>query len=103
MTSIPVKLMIMVGLLIGGSTTLINKTNGEADADMTLPAGFTATTAIESLGNARHLVVNSNGDIYVKLEKLKDGKGIYVLRDANKDGKYEIVKSFGNYIGTGIA
>ncbi len=38
--------------------------------------------------------MNTNGDIYVKLDKLKDGKGILVLRDADKDGKYEVVKSF---------
>jgi glucose/arabinose dehydrogenase len=74
-----------------------------ADGDITLPAGFKATTAIESLGNNRHIAVNSNGDIYVKMERLKDKKGIYVLRDADKDGKYEVVKSFGDYGGTGIA
>ncbi|HLG40768.1 MAG TPA: PQQ-dependent sugar dehydrogenase, partial [Chitinophagaceae bacterium] len=61
------------------------------------------SVAVESLSANRHIVVNSNGDIYVKLEKLEDGKGIIVLRDADKDGKYEMVKSFGNYKGTGIA
>ncbi len=71
-----------------------------ADVELTLPAGFKAETIVESLGRNRHLVVNSNGDIYVKLDKLKDGKGILVLRNSN--GKYGIVKSFGNYTGTGI-
>ena len=35
------------------------------------------------------------------MSKLKDGKGIFVLR--KKNGKYEVVNSFGNYTGTGIA
>lgn len=71
-----------------------------ADVELTLPAGFKAETVVESLGRNRHLVVNSNGDIYVKLDKLKDGKGVIVLR--NNNGKYSVVKSFGNYTGTGI-
>ena len=70
------------------------------DIELTLPAGFKAETVVESLGRNRHLAVNSNGDIYIKLDKLKDGKGIMVLRLV--DGKYKVVKSFGNYTGTGI-
>ncbi len=72
-----------------------------ADFPLVLPAGFRAETVVESLGRNRHLVVNSNGDIYVKLEKLKDGKGIFVLRKS--EGEYKTVNSFGNYTGTGIA
>src|ERR1043166_7650726 len=71
------------------------------EANLILPKGFKAETVIGSIGNPRHIAVNSNGDVYVKLERLKDGKGIYVLRLTN--GKYEVVKSFGNYGGTGIA
>ena len=70
---------------------------------ISLPAGFTATVFADSLGRARHLVVNANGDIYVKLERLINGKGIMRLRDANKDGIAESVTGFGNYGGTGIA
>ena len=57
----------------------------------------------DSLGAARHIVVNSNGDIYVKLEKLKDGQGILRLRDTNNDGVADDISGFGNYEGTGIA
>ncbi|MBL7739263.1 MAG: PQQ-dependent sugar dehydrogenase [Chitinophagaceae bacterium] len=77
--------------------------NVTADEDITVPKGFKVTVAVESLGTNRHIAVNSNGDIYVKLNKLKDEKGIAVLRDANKDGKYELVKIFGSFKGTGIA
>ncbi len=68
-----------------------------------LPAGFTATVVADKLGNARHIVVNSNGDVYVKLERLKDGKGILRLRDTNADGVADEIVAFGNFAGTGIA
>jgi glucose/arabinose dehydrogenase len=75
-----------------------------ADNDITVPERFKISVVTEGTGRNRHITVNSNGDVYVKLDRLtKDGKGILVLRDANKDGKYEVVKSFGNYTGTGIA
>lgn len=68
-----------------------------------LPIGFKATIVAEKLGRARHIVVNSNGDVYVKLERLKDGKGIIRLRDTNGDGVADEQFAFGNYGGTGIA
>jgi len=77
------------------------KQNNSAAEELTLPKGFSAQTVVESLGSNRHLVMNSNGDLYVRVDKLLNGKGIIVLRNVN--GKYEVVKSFGNYIGTGIA
>ena len=74
-----------------------------ADAGITLPAGFTAFKAIESSARNRHIVVNSNGDVYVKLASLKNKKGILVLRDKSGTGKLEVVNSFGDFGGTGIA
>ena len=70
---------------------------------ITLPSGFSSTVFYENLGRARHLAVAANGDVYVKLEKLKDGKGIFKLKDSNNDGAADIATGFGNYIGTGIA
>jgi hypothetical protein len=68
-----------------------------------LPAGFTATKLATDLGRARHIATAANGDVFVKLEKLKDGKGIYRLHDSDGDGKADQVNGFGNYVGTGIA
>ena len=48
------------------------------------------------------MTISKNGDIYAKLSKLKEGKGIYLLRDTNKDGVIDETKLFGNYTGTGI-
>jgi glucose/arabinose dehydrogenase len=74
-----------------------------ADVSLKLPAGFKATVVASNLGRARHIAVNSNGDVYVKLERLKDGKGIIRLRDTNGDGVADEQFAFGNYAGTGIA
>lgn len=71
--------------------------------DIKLPAGFSAKILGTDLGATRHIAVGKNGDIYVKLSKLKDGKGIYLLRDTNKDGVIDETKLFGDYPGTGIA
>lgn len=69
---------------------------------ITLPQGFSATVMADNLGSARHIVVHSNGDVYVKLERLNEGRGILRLRDTNNDGVAEDLTGFGDYIGTGI-
>jgi glucose/arabinose dehydrogenase len=101
MTIFSFKILAVASIILFDSAAPSVKEPVMADWNLTLPAGFKGSTVVESLGANRHIVVNSNGDIYVKLGKLKDGKGIFVLR--NKNGKYEVIKSFGNYTGTGIA
>ena len=73
------------------------------DTTITLPGGFSASIFADSLGSARHLVFNSNGDIFVKLEGVKNGHGILRLRDTNNDGVADSISGFGDYGGTGIA
>jgi len=73
------------------------------DVQLKLPAGFTAIEVTPGIGPARHLVVNSNGDIYVKMSDARGSKGIVVLRDKNGDGIADETNGFGNYGGTGIA
>ncbi|ULQ53587.1 PQQ-dependent sugar dehydrogenase [Flavihumibacter fluvii] len=70
---------------------------------LVLPTGFTADIVADDLGNARHIATAPNGVFFVKLEKLKNGKGIFRFEDKDKDGKYETVSGFGSYAGTGIA
>ncbi|HRH61283.1 MAG TPA: sorbosone dehydrogenase, partial [Chitinophagaceae bacterium] len=72
------------------------------NAGLILPKGFGALKAADGLGEARHIAVTSEGDIYVKLSSLKDGKGIFWLHDANGDGKTDEQKGFGDFTGTGI-
>jgi glucose/arabinose dehydrogenase len=71
-------------------------------SEITLPTGFKATIIGTELGATRHLTVSKTGVVYAKLSKLKDGKGIVVLRDENKDGKIDKTEMFGEYPGTGI-
>lgn len=73
------------------------------NAGLKLPQGFGALKVTDGLGEARHLAVTANGDIYVKLSSLKNGKGIYYLHDNNGDGKADVKTGFGNYTGTGMA
>jgi len=73
-----------------------------ADSAIILPVGFGSVVFADGLGRARHLAVAANGDVYVKLAKLKDGKSIVRLRDTNGDGKADDISLFGTYTGTGI-
>lgn len=73
------------------------------NAGLKLPAGFSALVVAENVGKARHIAVNQQGDLYVKLSGKVGDKGILLLRDLNKDGRAEEITGFGNYGGTGIA
>ena len=75
----------------------------QVSGGITLPSGFSASVFADNLGKARHIIVNSNGDVYTKIDRdLNDGRGILRLRDTNNDGVAEDISGFGNYTGTGI-
>ena len=72
-----------------------------AGAGLTLPAGFNADVVADNLGSARHLAITTQGDIYVKLQRVKKGdKGILFLHQSA--GKATVASSFGDYPGTGM-
>lgn len=73
---------------------------GDPDnAGLYLPGGFEAIVVVDSLkGRARHLTVNSNGDIYVKLRFPDSIGGNAALRDTDHDGKADIVEIFDDYL-----
>jgi len=65
-----------------------------------LPDGFAAVTVVDSIGRARHIAVNDNGDIYVKLsynDAMHGKGGTVALRDENNDGKADVIAYFGDY------
>ncbi|MDP4286015.1 MAG: PQQ-dependent sugar dehydrogenase [Bacteroidota bacterium] len=74
-----------------------------SDTNLKLPEGFSAKIIADTLGHLRHIVVNSNGDIYVNVSSLKNGNGIYCLSDTDKDGSIDKKTGFADYPGTGIA
>ena len=71
------------------------------NAGLKLPAGFGALKVAETGGKARHLTVTPQGVIYVKLNKVKDGKGILELH-SQPTGKATLAGGFGDYGGTGM-
>ncbi len=58
-------------------------------AGLTVAAGFRLTTFAENMGNPRMLAVAPNGDVYVS-DRTKGT--VMLVRDANKDGKADLVK-----------
>ncbi|WP_254093452.1 PQQ-dependent sugar dehydrogenase [Dawidia soli] len=71
---------------------------GDADkGKLALADGFEALVVVDSVGRARHLAVNDNGDIYVKLRAVTPRGGSVALRDTTGDGKADLVKYFGTY------
>jgi glucose/arabinose dehydrogenase len=72
------------------------------NAGINLPEGFGAIVTADNLGRARHMAVNDNGDLYVKLRKVKDGHGIIALKDIDGNGIMDEQKGFMPYGGTGI-
>ncbi|MGQ7869860.1 hypothetical protein ACUNWA_10770 [Sunxiuqinia sp. sy24] len=47
--------------------------------------------------------MNNQGDIYISLNRLKNGGGIVCLRDTTNDGRADLIRYFGKHCGTGIA
>lgn len=95
--------LITVAARAGHYMLIEKEVRPDADnAGLKVPAGFGVLVAADSLGKARHIIATAQGTIYVKLDKLLNGKGILRLKDSNGDGKMDNVKGFGNYKGTGI-
>ena len=73
------------------------------NAGFTLPEGFCAVLVAEGLPAPRHLVVRSDGDVFVAAAGGRGGGGgVYALRDADGDGRAERVERFGDVGGNGI-
>lgn len=85
--------------LFAGDTTRL----ASLPPSLELPNGFTSVVVAQNIGRARHLAIASNGTMFIKLSRPRNGKGIVVLRDKNGDGIADDSSGFGNYGGTGIA
>jgi glucose/arabinose dehydrogenase/mono/diheme cytochrome c family protein len=74
-----------------------NLPKGDSDnGGLFLPDGFEALVVTDSIGSARHLAVNKNGDIYVKLRDAAPKSGNVGIR-VGKDGKADSITYFGDY------
>lgn len=101
---LPLALSISMLLFLYAFKTITIKNEPRPDADnagLILPKGFGALKVADIGAKARHIVVTPQGIIYVKLARVKEEKGIYILKE-NSEGKAQITGGFGNYPGTGI-
>jgi glucose/arabinose dehydrogenase len=95
--------VLILVILAFSLTSYAQKLKPDPKNSLILQKGFRTLTVAAKTGKARHIVVDKFGNIYVKLKSLENGKGILMLKDKNGDGKADLIKGFGNYIGTGIA
>jgi len=78
-----------------------DKNQGD-NGGLTLQPGFSAVVFADNLGSGRHLAARDNGDVYLALRSLKNGKGIVALRDKNNDGVADSAEYFWNTLTTGM-
>lgn len=96
-------MVLMLIALVIISCSKISRTLPAGSTDnggLFLPDNFEALVVVDSIGKARHLAVNDNGDIYVKLtfnRAMKGSGGTVGLRDLNKDGRADSIVYFGDY------
>lgn len=88
-----------IGILVSCNTSKLPKADPD-NGGLFLPDNFEALVVVDSIGKARHLVVNDNGDIYVKLTDnpaMNRTNGTVGLRDLDHDGKADSIVYFGDY------
>jgi len=96
------------------ATTAASSCPGD-NAGLTLPAGFCAGVFADSIAHGRHVVVASNGDVYVTIEGTRPPRAgappvtgepprssFVALRDTNSDGRADIIRRIGALGNTGI-
>lgn len=98
------QIILFLSALSTGAMAQPQAGDGGATPDIRVPKGFRATVFHPGLGQARHLAVRANGDVYVarpyelevKMFGQKAAYGSLVgLRDTTGDGVADIIKAFG--------
>jgi len=77
---------------------------------LTVPENFCALVVADGIEGARHLDITVDGDIYIHIRGSRGrqqtadppGRGVVALRDADGDGRAEIVQRFSDHYGTGL-
>jgi glucose/arabinose dehydrogenase len=99
--------LILSGMLAAAAGGLAQEGATNCDpgnGGITLPEGFCASVFADKLGAARHMAVSPTGDVYVALRRspTATSQGVLALRDADKNGKAEIVERLPLVVTTGI-
>ncbi len=90
--------ILLLSAFFSNCSQIPNLPEGDIDnGNLFLPDRFEAVVVADSIGRARHLAVNENGDIYVKLTYAKQDSGNVAIRDVNNDGKADNIVYFGDY------
>ncbi|CAG5008453.1 hypothetical protein DYBT9275_04272 [Dyadobacter sp. CECT 9275] len=93
-----VTLILLLGIGFKRYDQINTLPKGDPDnGGLTLPGDFEAVVVADSVGSARHLAVNQNGDIYVRLRRTWPQGGNVALRDTDQDGKADIIQNFGDF------
>lgn len=92
----------LVGIMVLIFFSTISRSQ-KIDTSLNLPNGFSAYIFADNLGRARHIVVNDDGNVYVSLRELNNGKGVVALKDKDGDNKADKVEYFFDQPGTGLA
>lgn len=74
-----IAILSIVNISYAQRKTAVKAKSANINGGLKLPAGFSASIITRDLGTARHLAVNSQGDIYVKMDRVKNGGGIMEL------------------------
>jgi glucose/arabinose dehydrogenase len=90
--------LLLPALILASCTTSPKYESDPDNAGLILPEGFHALVVADSVGRARHIVVDDQGVIYVSLDDNRGNFGIAVLKDHDGDGRTEDI----NYFGTGV-
>jgi len=94
-------------LAIAGFRGGVGQAGCEGDnAGLELPAGFCAVIFADSVGRARHLFVDSEGNVFVALSRSRSDSssmGVLALRDVDGDGVADTRHRIGDLGGHGIA
>jgi len=106
------------GLALGASAVVENRTQATPkptctgdDSGLRLPAGFCATVFADHIGHARHLVIASDGVVYVNTwsgvyfanDTPHAGGFVVALQDTTGTGKANVERRFGETAQTGGA
>ena len=100
-------LLVLIASLMIACTGKTSKVGNEMVSDennggLTLPEGFSAIVVGDTIGFGRHIAVRQNGDIYLAMRRINNDGAIAALRDTNNDGRADVIKYFGDIVGTGI-
>jgi glucose/arabinose dehydrogenase/mono/diheme cytochrome c family protein len=110
-----IAMLCLVSSILLAETKNASKTGGGPScsdgAGLTLPAGFCATVFADGIGHARHMVVASNGIVYVNtwsgdyydFDKVPEGGFLVALQDKTGSGKADAIERFGETQKTGGA